>query len=224
MKKKSYLCIIVSICVMFLVSACTSNEEKVAAIKSEVDALEEKGQYKEAIIKFEEILKISDEDSYKRELTKKKKQLEDDQKLINKLSEYRKLLLSIQRDKLAKTKKEITYVDLHYILNDIKPMYDEISTIKADRNRDVKMYVKKLVDAQSLTQYTMPNLFTEEYATSVDAARRLDLPGINIGGEIGSMLDDIKMLDQMSKDLHISAVDQYVEDILDVPVPNSLNI
>jgi hypothetical protein len=69
--------LILSICFMVTISACTSKEEKIASIKSEVDPLVKAEKYEEAITKYEEILKITDNATYTAELDDIKKKNEE---------------------------------------------------------------------------------------------------------------------------------------------------
>ncbi|MGG4393978.1 hypothetical protein ABEX25_06630 [Paenibacillus thiaminolyticus] len=221
MRRKSYSLIIMSMCLMVVISACTSKEEKIASIKNEVETLVQAEKYEEAITKYEEILEITDDDIYKDELNGMKQQLEKENELISKLTNYRELLLSIQRDKLAKSRDDIKYIDLHYIVNDIEPMYNELKSIKFEKNTEYKIYVEKLIEAQSKT--IVSSLFTKDFATSSEAARRLDLPASDIGGEIGALLDSIEKIDALSKGRYIDYLDNYVRDMLEVPVPHAIN-
>ncbi|NOJ70796.1 hypothetical protein [Paenibacillus alvei] len=228
MRSKSYLLIILSFCLIVVLSACTSKEEKITSIKTEIDALLQAEKYEEVINKYEEIFEISDDSIYKTELDvikrkfeKEKQQLEKENELISKLTNYRELLLSIQRDKLAKPRDDIHYIDLHYIVNDIKPMYHALKSIKFEKNKRYKLYVEKLIEAQSNTDITVSSLFTKDFATSSEEARRLDLPTPDVGGEIGTMLDDIETMEKLSKGMYIDSLDEYARDMLEVSVPNA---
>lgn len=106
MRKKLYLLIVLGICVMVIISACTNKEEKIALLKSDINSLVQAKKYEEAINKYEEILKIDESEMYKQELSKIIKQNEEMKKELAKQAEEEK---RIKEEKIKAAEIPVPY-------------------------------------------------------------------------------------------------------------------
>lgn len=207
-----------------LIVGCTP-EQKITKLQEEANTLVKEEKFDEAISKYDEIVKLKDDEVYKKEVSaiqEKKNKKEQEYKLIEQMKQYRTTLISIQREKLAMPKDEIKFIDLHYILQDIKPIFDFFGTVNLQPDSEINKYVLEVKRNQDISRIVLKNDFSEDYATSSQRARNKDIAMPVVGGELGAALKGLETLDKLQKNFLIDNLDKYANDLLKVNPPGVL--
>ncbi|WP_168120629.1 hypothetical protein [Paenibacillus sp. HB172176] len=229
--KKGILILVVLIGFLILLTGCFGNKEKkIDQLKTEANVMVKQNQYEEAIEKYEQIISIKDDKVSRKELFdiktkqsiwKRKKAYEE--KTNAEIMSFIPVLQDIQRVKLAKPKDEINFIDLYYILEDLKGVTGTIKDMTAEGDNELSKYVEE-IQVQHQVFYSLLKLqYDQDFAKSSDVARKKDIEiKGNFGGELGAFLDTMNALDSMTKDSTIGAIDDYVNHILNVKIPSSV--